>query len=170
MPNPLGQKIRQVPTGLATALFATGSWVLLLGLGGAVLGGCSEEPQQVRPTSRPYTKPAAVQVDTPTVENSEERGEDVRKVCSRKAQTSPDMSRCWMEESERRGNRKFDAELRLALLISPDGKAQEVKVLNPKPEFKDLEACMIEAVKGWSYPTGQTMVPAQCNFFLRPMM
>ena len=71
-------------------------------------------------------KSTPVQTETPTVENTEERGEDIRKVCSRKAQTSPDMSRCWMEESERRGAKKFEAQVSLTLMVAPDGKALTV--------------------------------------------
>src|SRR4051812_47099067 len=76
-----------------------------LGLGSMGVGGCADEPKQVRPTSRPYNRTEPVQTDTPTVENTEERSEDVRKVCSRKASTSSDMSRCWMQEAERRGGK-----------------------------------------------------------------
>lgn len=147
-----------------------GAWLLFLGISG--LAGCAEEPKQVRKAPQPYRAAARTetQTETPTVENSEERGEEVRKVCSRKAQTSTDISRCWMEESERRGAKKFEVEVKLMLLVSPDGRAQEINVLNSNADFKQLEACVIDAVKGWSFPTGQTVVPAQCNFYLRPMM
>lgn len=152
-------------------LFLSGALLLGLGVGVAGLGGCADEPKQVRPTPRPYNKPTEpTQTDTPTVENTEERGEEVRKVCSRKAQTSSDMSRCWMQEAERRGGKKFEAEVRLMLYVSPEGRAQEVNVLNPVAEMGQLEACIVEAVKGWSYPSGQTVVPAQCSFHLRPIM
>jgi hypothetical protein len=143
---------------------------LLLCLSAGVLLGCSEEPKQVKPTSRPYRGQTQVQSDTPTVENTEERGEEIRRVCSRKAQTSTDISRCWMEESERRGAKKFDVQLNLQLLVSPDGKAQEINVINSTAEFKVLEGCVADAVRTWNFPTGQTMAPAQCNFLLRPMM
>jgi hypothetical protein len=146
------------------------SGALLLCLSAGMLWSCADEPKQVKPTSRPYKGQPQTQTDTPTVENTEERGEDIRRVCSRKAQTSTDISRCWMEESERRGAKKFDVELKLGLLVSPEGKAQEVNVLNSTAEFKALEACVVEAVRGWNFPSGQTMAPAQCNFLLRPMM
>jgi hypothetical protein len=149
-----------------------GCGALILGLGGAGLSGCTDEPKQVRHTPRPYNKSGGepVQVETPTVENTEERGEEVRKVCSRKAQTSSDMSRCWMQEAERRGGKKFEAEVRVMLYVSPEGKAQDVTILNSTPALTQLEACIAEAVKGWSYPTGQTVAPAQCSFYLRPIM
>jgi len=151
-----------------------GRAALLLWLGLAGAGGCAEEPKQVRPTPRPYKAQtqtqAQTQTDTPTVENTEERAEEVRRVCNRKATTSTDLSRCWMEESERRGAKKFEVEVRLMLLVSPEGKAQEVNVLNSTAEFKQLEGCVADAVRGWSFPTGQTVAPAQCNFILRPVM
>ena len=131
--------------------------------------GCSEPPKAVKPTPKPYVKPEAPAYETPTVENTEERAAEVRKVCTRKAQTSPDLSRCWMQESERNGGKKFEAEIRISMLVGPDGQAQEANVLNGG-ERKDLEGCVLEAVKGWSYPTGQTVTPVQCNFFLRPIM
>ncbi len=131
--------------------------------------GCSEAPKAVKPTPKPYVKPETPAYETPTVENTEERAAEVRKVCTRKAQTSPDISRCWMQESERNGGKKFEVEIRIMMLVSPDGQAQEANVLN-SGERKDLEGCVLEAVKGWSYPTGQTVTPVQCNFFLRPIM
>lgn len=133
--------------------------------------GCTEEPKQVKPTARPYRgQVQPTQTDTPTVENTEERGEEIRRVCSRKAQTSTDLSRCWMEESERRGAKKFEVEVKMMLLVSPEGKAQEINVLNSNNEFKTLEGCVVEAVRGWNFPSGQTVAPAQCNFYLRPIM
>lgn len=131
--------------------------------------GCSEAPKTVKPSPKPYVKPDTPAYETPTVENTEERAAEVRKVCTRKAQTSPDISRCWMQESERNGGKKFEAEIRIMMLVGPDGQAQEANVLNGG-ERKDLEGCVLEAVKGWSYPTGQTVTPVQCNFFLRPIM
>ncbi len=151
------------------AMWGSGALLLCLGLFG--LSGCAtDEPQQKRSTPRAYKNQTPGQTDTPTVENTEERGEDIRKVCTRKAQTSSDMSRCWMSESERRGAKKFEVEIRVMLLVSPEGKAQEVNVLNPQAEYKDLEACIVDTVKSWDFPTGQTVAPAQCNFLLRPMM
>jgi len=148
-----------------------GALLLCLSAGFCLFSGCSDEPKQVKPTPRPYRgQQTQVQSDTPTVENTEERGEEIRRVCSRKAQTSTDISRCWMEESERRGAKKFDAQLNLQLLVSPEGKAQEINVINSTAELKTLEGCVVEAVRSWNFPTGQTVAPAQCNFLLRPMM
>lgn len=134
-----------------------------------LVGACSEPPKAVKPTPKPYVKPETPAYETPTVENTEERAAEVRKVCTRKAQTSPDISRCWMQESERNGGKKFEAEIRISMLVGPDGQAQEANVLGGGAR-KELEACVLEAVKGWSYPTGQTVTPVQCNFYLRPIM
>jgi hypothetical protein len=145
---------------------------LCLWLGLSMVSACSEEPKQVKPTPRPYKGQTqqATPADTPTVENTEERAADIRRVCDRKARTGTDISRCWSEESERRGSKKFDVEVRVMLLVAPSGKAQEANVLNSTPEGKQLEACIVEAVKGWDFPTGETVAPAQCNFILRPLM
>lgn len=149
---------------LVCRLSATTSLVAM-----CLVSGCSEPPKAVKPTPKPYVKPEAPAYETPTVENTEERAAEVRKVCTRKAQTSPDLSSCWMQEAERSGGKKFEAEIRISMLISPDGKAQEASVLNGG-QRKELESCVLEVVKGWSYPSGQTVTPVQCNFYLRPIM
>lgn len=135
------------------------------------LWGCSgsgaTEPQQTRRKAPAYVRPSNVQVDTPTVENTEERGEEIRKVCTRKAATSPDLGRCWMDEAERSGNRKLEANIRVMLYVSGQGAVQDATVLNAVPELAQMEKCVVDAVKGWSYPSGQTVVPVQCNFLLR---
>lgn len=131
--------------------------------------GCSEAPPTVKPTPKPYTKQEAPAYETPTVENTEERAAEVRKVCTRKAATGSDISRCWSEESTRNGGKKFEAEIRIFMLITPGGTVQEANVLNGG-ERKELESCVLEAARSWSYPSGQTVTPVQCNFFLRPIM
>lgn len=131
--------------------------------------GCSEAPPTVKPTPKPYTKQEAPAYETPTVENTEERAAEVRKVCARKAQTGTDISRCWSEEATRNGGKKFETEIRIFMLVAPNGTVQEANVLNPS-ERKELDACVLESARGWSYPSGQTVTPVQCNFFLRPIM
>lgn len=153
----------------SSSLLRCGASLLGIALWG-MAGGCSEPVQTAKPTgNKPYVKPETPAYETPTVENTEERAEEVRKVCTRKAQTSSDMGRCWMQESERIGGKKFDAEIRINLLIGPDGHAQDATVANSGAR-KDLEACVLDVVKGWSYPSGQTVVPTQCTFVLRPIM
>lgn len=130
--------------------------------------GCSEPQTTVKPTPKPYVKAEAPAYETPTVENTAERSQEIQKVCSRKAQSS-EISSCWMAESERNGAKKFDAEIRIMMYVNPEGRVQDATILNPG-QRKQLEACVLEATKGWSYPSGQTVTPAQCNFYLRPIM
>lgn len=132
---------------------------------GAGLAGCAEENPSVRPTpvrARPAPQKA---VDTPTVENAEDRAEEIRRVCNRKANT--ELPRCWSEEFDRTKNRKFSTQIDVMLTISPDGRAQDVEVLSPKPERKEIEQCVAESARSWSFPSGQTVAPVQCSFFLQ---
>lgn len=160
---------------LAAAISRTSLLLGSLCLSGALVGGsagCSETSVSVPPKgaprpARPYVKPAQQNADTPTVENTEERGEEIRRVCTRKAQTSPDLPRCWQEEAERSGNKKLEASIRVMLYVNGQGSAQDVSVLGSVPALSQMEGCVVEAVKSWSYPTGQTVVPVQCNFLLR---
>lgn len=145
-----------------TVAKALALWGVCLGAG---LSGCAEENPSVRPTpvrSRP-AKPAAV--DTPTVENADDRAEGIRHVCNRKAST--ELSRCWSEEFDRTRNNKFSAQINVMLTVSPSGQAQEVEVLNPQPSRKELEQCVTESAKSWTFPSGQTVAPVQCSFFLQ---
>ena len=40
-------------------------------------------------------------------------------------------------------------------------------LLNPQAGRKELEQCVTESAKSWSFPTGQTVSPVQCSFFLQ---
>jgi hypothetical protein len=135
---------------------------------GVGLIACAEEAPVVRSSEsrRPVKKPGPV--DTPTVENADDRAEEIRRVCNRKA--SSELTRCWSEEYDRTKNRKFAAQVNVMLTISPSGQAQEVEVLGPKPELKEFEKCIVESARSWTYPTGQTVAPVQCDFFLQSSM
>jgi len=164
MKRPVSKTVESRLGHLFTSICGVGSVML-------VFSGCAEEAKVVRqPPAPAYVKPAPVQTDTPTVENAEERAEDIRKVCNRKATTSPDLGRCWQAESERIGGKKFEAQFRLMLYVQPDGTVSDLNILNPQDERKDLEKCVMEAVKSWPFPTGQTVSPVQCNFFMRAIM
>jgi outer membrane biosynthesis protein TonB len=137
-------------------------------LGG--VAGCSEPQQSVRryqpaPSARPSGQ-AQTYADTPTTENYEERAEAIRRVCNRKAGT--DLGRCWSDEAGRKQDPKFEARVNLTITVSPGGSATDVKVLNPSSELRTLEQCIVDSAKSWTYPTGQTEVPVQCGFYLRP--
>ena len=143
--------------------------VLAIGAVVAGLSGCAEEKDSVRPSPpmRPRgAKPAAV--DTPTVENADDRSEEIRRVCSRKA--SVELPRCWSEEYDRTKDRKFKGNVDVVLTITPSGQAQEVEVLNPNPAHSEFEKCVSDSARGWTYPSGQTLAPVQCHFFLQSSM
>ena len=153
-----GRAARTVIKGLAVCWLVAG------------LYGCAEDKDAVRPSPAPMrTRPAKpAQVDTPTVENADDRSEDIRRICNRKA--SVELPRCWSEEYDRSKDRKFKGNVDVVLTISPSGQAQDVEVLNPNPEHKEFEKCVTDAARSWNYPTGQTVAPVQCHFFLQSSM
>lgn len=149
-----------------TTLGKTATLALLGACLGAGLMGCAEDKPSVRPPTAVRSRPAQQgAIETPTVENAEERAEEIRRVCNRKAST--ELPRCWSEEFDRTKNRKFSTQIDVMLTISPDGRAQDVEVLSPKPDRKEIEQCVAELAKGWSFPSGQTVSPVQCSFFLQ---
>jgi hypothetical protein len=151
-------------TGRTVAKVLTVAGVCLL----AGLSGCAEDKDAVRPTPMRARPPKPAAVDTPTVENADDRSEEIRRVCNRKAHV--ELPRCWSEEYDRSKDRKFRGNVNVMLTISPSGEAQDVEVLNPVPEHKEFEKCVTDAAKSWSYPTGQTVAPVQCSFYLQSSM
>jgi hypothetical protein len=98
-------------------------------------------------------------------ENAAERGEAIRRVCTRKM--SSELPICWSAEVERTKNRKLEVNIGVMLTISPAGKAVSVDVLSPKPDQQSLEQCVVDAVRNWSFPEGTETASMQCHFFLR---
>jgi hypothetical protein len=98
-------------------------------------------------------------------ENAAERGEAIRRVCTRKM--SSELPTCWSAEVERTKNRKLEVNIGVMLTISPAGKAEKVEVLSPKPDQQSLEQCVVDAVRNWSFPEGTETASMQCHFFLR---
>lgn len=144
-----------------------GLWLLF----STLVVGCGETKPLVKAAPKVYVPPAQpASVDTPSIENTQDRVQDIRKVCARKAATSPDLGRCWMAESERQSGKKFETEIRITMLIAVDGSVPEARVTNPVAGLGELETCVLEAVKSWPYPAGQIPAPVQCNFYLRSIM
>jgi hypothetical protein len=143
-----------------------------IAIGVLVLGGlsaCAEPQQSVKryqPDPVRRTAPTPEVVETPSRENYEERAEAIRRVCNRKAST--DLGRCWSDEAGRRKDPRFEARVTIEITVAPSGSASAVKVLNSSGDLRTLEQCIIDSAKSWSYPDGQTEVPVQCPFFLRP--
>ena len=104
--------------------------------------------------------------EKPSERRARERAEAIRRVCNRKAST--DLGRCWSDEAGRKQDPKFEARINLTITVSREGSATEVKVLNPSSENRTLEQCVVDSAKSWTYPSGQTEVPVQCGFYLRP--
>jgi hypothetical protein len=62
------------------------------------------------------------------------------------------VSRCYQEEVERRGDRRFVGKVTVKLRIGKDGKASKVEVLESTLKSPPVEQCIIEQVMGWSMP------------------
>lgn len=149
-------------------VFARGSRFCGVGLLFAALAfaGCAEDKPTVRQTAPLRVRPSKPTFqETPTLENADDRAEDVRRICNRKAST--ELPRCWSDEVERTNNKQLTVSVKLMITVSPEGKAIDVTVLEPVPAQATLEKCVADAAAGWIYPTGQTASPVQCNFFLR---
>lgn len=148
-----------------------GGGVIAIGvlvLGG--LSGCAEPQQSVKryqpdPVQRRAATPEVV--ETPVQEDYRERAEAIERVCKRKAST--DLGRCWSDEAvTRRKDAKFEARLIIEITVSPGGQATAVKVLNPVADLRNLEQCIVDSAKSWTYPDGQKEAVVQCPFWLRP--
>jgi TonB family protein len=69
-----------------------------------------------------------------------------------------------------RTRKKFEAQVSLLIVVAPDGKAQEVKVVSSSAKSRDLETCLVEAARSWSYPEGKVAAPVHCSFYLKSSM
>lgn len=140
----------------------------------ASLVGCSAGTQEARPSGQGGSVGgAAVTAEgggapAPAGTDEIDRMEEVRRVCARKASSA--MARCWNQEFERTRNRKLEAQVEVLIMVSPGGTAESVKVIGNAGGSKELEACVAEEVRGWTYPEGRTATPVNCRFFLRSTM
>jgi hypothetical protein len=62
------------------------------------------------------------------------------------------VSRCYQEEVERRGDRTFVGKVTVKMRIGKDGKATKVEILETTLKSPPVEQCIIEHVMGWSMP------------------
>lgn len=151
------------------------------GLGGVLLAalvlsaGCDEKSPQTRTSSGQLRTSGKSGTSTQQMapgggyveqsENAQDRAESVRRVCQRKA--SSDLPLCWSAEVDRSKNRKLEARIGIMLSVSPQGKADKVDVISPQPELSNLEQCVVDAARSWSYPDGTATALVRCDFYLR---
>ncbi|MCS6915028.1 MAG: AgmX/PglI C-terminal domain-containing protein [Myxococcales bacterium] len=97
----------------------------------------------------------------------QDRIDEITRLCARKANTA--VVRCWNEEYMRTG-KKFEAHVTLMIVVSPAGTAEQVRVVASTSKSKDLQECLIQEARSWSYPEGKVSAPVNCSFFLRSSM
>jgi hypothetical protein len=62
------------------------------------------------------------------------------------------VSRCYQQEVERRGDRSFIGKVTVKLRIGKDGKASKVEILESTLKSPPVEQCIIEQITGWNMP------------------
>ncbi len=62
------------------------------------------------------------------------------------------VSRCYQEEVQRRGDRSFVGKVTVKLRIGKDGKASKVEILETTLKSPPVEQCIVEQIMGWSLP------------------
>lgn len=103
----------------------------------------------------------------------QERVEEIERICSRKAAST--VPRCWALEYEAAKDkvaaRKLEAQITLMIIVAPDGRAQEIKVVGRSGGGgKSLEDCLVEEARSWGYPEGKVAAPVYCSFYLKSSM
>ncbi len=62
------------------------------------------------------------------------------------------VSRCYQEEVQRRGDRSFVGKVTVKLRIGKDGKASKVEILETTLKSPPVEQCIIDNITNWSLP------------------
>lgn len=126
-----------------------------------VMGGCASGSAERRPQAAAPEQSSAdqsIQLD---------RIDEINRLCQRKAGIA--VPRCWNDEYQRTG-KKFEAQVTLMIVVNAAGTAEDVKVIGSTAKSKELEACLMDQARTWSYPEGKVSVPVNCSFFLRSSM
>lgn len=97
----------------------------------------------------------------------QDRIDEITRLCARKANTA--VVRCWNDEYMRTG-KKFEAHVTLMIVVSPAGTAEQVRVVSSTARSRELEECLVQEARSWSYPEGKVSAPVNCSFFLRSSM
>ncbi len=97
-----------------------------------------------------------------------DRIDEIRRICMRKANSA--VPACWSREYERTHNQKMTAQVTLQIVVAPGGTAQEVRVIAEKGGSKELDQCLVDEAKSWTYPEGTMPAPVECTFFLQSSM
>lgn len=121
-------------------------------------GGAAEKPAAASSADQ-IAQQQAIQPD---------RIEEIRRICTRKAGSA--VPRCWSSEYDRTHNRKYTAQVTLMIVVAPEGQATDVQVIAREGTTPELEKCLIDEARAWTYPSGSVPAPVNCSFFLQSSM
>ncbi|MBI5480838.1 MAG: AgmX/PglI C-terminal domain-containing protein [Deltaproteobacteria bacterium] len=62
------------------------------------------------------------------------------------------VSRCYQQEVERRGDRSFVGKVTVKLRIGKEGKASKVEILETTLKSPPVEQCIVEQILSWTMP------------------
>jgi outer membrane biosynthesis protein TonB len=78
------------------------------------------------------------------------------------------VSRCYQQEVERRGDRSFIGKVTVKLRIGKDGKASKVEILESTLKSPPVEQCIIEQITSWSMPELPNAIMWTWSFEFQP--
>lgn len=122
------------------------------------LVGCATQSgsQQQTSTTPEGDSSQAQSSSTDATAISPERQDAIERLFARKAQELQD---CWSKEYDKTHDRKLEGDLTIQMMVTPDGKATDVKILKSTMNNADIESCVTQQVGTWDFPTGQATVP-----------
>ncbi len=124
-------------------------WVVAL----VTVCGCATTNEEARPPRKQAESQPTPEGDSP------DRQAAIERVFARKVGELQD---CWATEYDKTKNRKLEGNVALQIAISATGKVSSAKVLQSsfvEPHKAPIEACVVKAVSGWSFPEGTQPVP-----------
>ena len=133
---------------------------LVLVFAASSLVGCAAETQEARPRQKQQVEPER---QGPVV--TAEQNDAIDALFKRKA---TQLQRCWQEEYARTQNRKLEGDITLSMLISRDGKAGDIKIVQSTLGVAAVDQCAVAEVATWSFPEGQMAAPYRRTVHLGP--
>jgi len=129
------------------ALALAVAFVLATALAGCPNGGNQPGPKGPTGPSGEEYRPAPGPGDMGSV--PQEKVEELNDYFTKKG---IQVSRCYQQEVERRGDRSFVGKVTVKLRIGKDGKASKVEILESTLKSPPVEQCVVEQIMGWSMP------------------
>jgi len=119
--------------------------------------GCAEGQKETRTGGTTTAGGAAVEQQTPEAGIPPEKIEEVQATFRRK---SMQVQSCYSDEMQRTSNKKVEGDVMIGMTLKTSGKASDVKVLKTTLNSPNIETCVVDQVKSWSF----TELPQQGYF------